>query len=1253
MRKNINIIFAAIIISATLELFSASRRQSDVIGGPRGIHPYLFKGVSGKNLVETARNHKWAIEYVKSKPDTLHIIAIRVEFKKDTSELTTGNGLFGIRGGGDLEEKKHYVSDTVYKYDALPHDSLYFALQLEGVKNYFKKVSRGKLTIEYTIYPSGGGEIGYMVDSTMPYYSPGGKKRKESWDEYYERKTRGLITFVRDAIKAADAAKDKSPFAGLTYRSSDKTIRDSLGRKTVFLIFHAGSSYLTDGGEQGYMGQDTPSDMIDAFVTPEFFKYYRDTLKLDGNGVKVNGRDGSFLIDEVMMCSETSNQDGLNWGIQGILVNQVARQLGIPDLFSTSSGISGIGAFCIMDFSGYSAGKGFIPPYPSAWVRAFMGWDKVYVAPLNETHTFSVKALTSVLDRKESGDVSAELPDTTIILIPLNDHEYYLIENRQRNLSGDRKLFNYDTLKELGTDSVVIRNYPYIAGIDECIAASSGKNRSNVVQRVHNNDVGLPASGLLVWHIDEQIIRNRLDYNAVNADSLYRGIRLVEADGITDLGIMFYDFFYQAAFDYGGAEDVFPHRTVIVGRDSVIDVRGFGPFTKPSTRANDGGHTYLKLDFAPSNEKCATEKTVLNKQDGYHLITNYSDSVFYISVSWDNLAPTWPRRAAPAKFYDLLIADIDIQENGNELFLLDTSGRVYLWPAGISSVKQYNKIPVVFHRVGIRNDTLYNADTAFFFDSALGACDMPTAIRNTVFVPSRNGIIYYFCQSDNGSFQKNTIVLNYVPSTYLCNYRDSAWAVGCSNGRVVFGIMYDTAGSAALPSSKPVCALAALRENGSMVAAIQTDGTLSLVDEKGRVVSTTKLPQNAIGPFTLITADLDRSQNETSEIVVSDSRHGLWVYGSDLKLAPGWIEEPPDWPSYYRYDTTSDRNRFPANFSAPAVADIDRDGYLDIITGGSNGLYAFNYKGALKSGWPALLDKRLTHWYQRGGVAFSPAIVSDAGGRTLVIFSSSTGENQTYYFTKVIKADRRKGIIWFERPGGVLDSISDLTTAQIDTILTIGDSIIAPYTIPGGFVDAVGPDAKRPNIAGAYPQSYWPLTTGSSVVTAPLIGHMNSNDNTDLIAVTSNGWVYRWKMAKNISADTLSWPQTGFDAGRSFAFGGKTTSAKVQTKEPITFFSFPNPVRGDDLVTFKYKFNAPATDVRLDIYSYTGFKIYSTSIMGTPPRNLSGSYPDWNILTLSIKKDLKDVGPGVYRCRLEAAIDGKKHHCTWKMAVIR
>jgi len=1229
---------AATLLLSVLAVSSQGARQSNISNRAGG----LLKGVSDKRLIETARDHNWSIRSFKSRPDTINIIAIRAEFKRDTSLMTTGNGLFGIRWGGDKTETGFYDTDTIYRYDDLPHDSVYFARQLDAVKKYFSKVSRGKLTLEYSIYPSGRGETGYAVDTTMPFYSPGGKKRTETYDEYYERRAIGHITFVRDAIMAADAAGEKSPFTKLHYDSTDNTIRDEQGRKTVFLIFHAGSSGLTD------TYGDTQSDMIDAFYTPNDFMYMRDTLKLPENGIRVKGNGGTLLIDEVMTCSETSNQDSINWGIQGIIVNQIGRQLGIPDLYTTSNGTSGIGSFCIMDFAGYSAGNGFIPPYPSAWVRAFMGWDNPYSVSIGDAGLHSVKALTSVLDRDTSQFIDAG--DTTTLLVPINDHEYYLIENRQRNLSGDRELFQYDTVELNGRDTLTIRSYPFVANLDKNVLASSGTGESNVIQRVRNNDVGLPASGLLVWHIDEKVIRDRMEYNQVNADSTFRGVSLVEADGITDLGVTFQNVMYQAVYDYGGAEDVFPHRTKIEDDDTVINITGFGPMTKPSTRANDGGHTWLQLDFSWSQTKPRTETTALGKNDGYHFVTNYSDSLFTVKVSWNYLVSSWPKRAAPGRFHEPIMHDIDKSVSGKELLLLDETGRVYLWSS--TPAKEYNSIAVPVDRVTLERDTLHDVDTVYCFDSIPGACAMPSAIHGTVFIPSSDKKIHlYTYDADAKTPRRSSLDLSLQPSTYVCGYHDSSWAMGCSDGHVIFGKMGDTVSSFLLSSASPVCALAALRESATTVVAAQHNGRLSVVDaQSDTVFASIMLPEAAIGPFTLVTGDLDKARDSSSEIVVTDSRHGMWVYGRDLKLSEGWSEESNDWPAYYRSDTTQQRSRFPVNLAPPALADLDRDGYLDIIVGGTNGLYAFNHKGAMKSGWPAFMDKRSTHWYTRGSVVSSPVVVTDNKRLPLTLYSTTTGDNLTYNFTKVTKADLKKGIIWFRLETGVIDSVTDLTAAQLDTILDMSDSIIGVNTIPGGLVDAVGADAKRPRsvVAGAI-QSSWPLTAGSPLYTSPLVGFMDADTVPDLVAVSSQGWVYRWELAARILPDSLFWPQTGYDNGRSFAYGGSTLQSLVSETEPIVFFSFPNPARGADKVTFKYKFSAPAKAVRLDIYSYTGFKVYSNATMGAQPRNLSGSYPDWNLLTVPIR----GIGPGVYRCRLEAVVEGKKRHSIWKMAVIK
>src|ERR1035437_2210653 len=76
--------------------------------------------------------------------DTLRILAVMINFQEDNDASTFGNGKFG----------SIYTQDYGNKIlDPLPHDKQYFESHLEFTKNYFRKVSKGKLNIAYTVFP--------------------------------------------------------------------------------------------------------------------------------------------------------------------------------------------------------------------------------------------------------------------------------------------------------------------------------------------------------------------------------------------------------------------------------------------------------------------------------------------------------------------------------------------------------------------------------------------------------------------------------------------------------------------------------------------------------------------------------------------------------------------------------------------------------------------------------------------------------------------------------------------------------------------------------------------------------------------------------------------------------------------------------------------------------------------------------------------------------------------------------------------
>ncbi|MEJ2536027.1 MAG: hypothetical protein P8048_03050 [Calditrichia bacterium] len=75
-------------------------------------------------------------------PDTIHILAIRVEFVEDNAATTTGNGKF------DLSQ-----SSGQFQIDPPPRNRSYFQDHILFVSNYFKKVSRERLHIEGDVFP--------------------------------------------------------------------------------------------------------------------------------------------------------------------------------------------------------------------------------------------------------------------------------------------------------------------------------------------------------------------------------------------------------------------------------------------------------------------------------------------------------------------------------------------------------------------------------------------------------------------------------------------------------------------------------------------------------------------------------------------------------------------------------------------------------------------------------------------------------------------------------------------------------------------------------------------------------------------------------------------------------------------------------------------------------------------------------------------------------------------------------------------
>ncbi len=480
-------------------------------------------------------------------PDTLNILAVMVEFQADKDAATTGNGKFGTIYSQNYGDKI---------LDPLPHDLNYFNAHLEFLKNYYEKVSGGKLIIKYTILPNV-----VTVSQTMRNYSP-------------DPNSTDFITLGNFSKEVW--AKTDSLYPGFDF-----------SKYQLFTIFHAGVG--RDISLPGSLG--TERDMPSIYLNLKALQNYYGT---GFNGFPVSG--GSFNINNSLIIPETESREESTFGgtvlfqvtINGLLAASVGSYLGLPDLFDTQNGLSAIGRFGLMDGQSIFAYNGAFPPEPSAWEKIFLGWaTPVTISPGNYNINLSTP-------------ITASAGDTVYLKVPINSSEYYLIENRQRDalhngaiityvLGGDTltKTFYHDTTVFMNTETDSLTGV--ITNVDEFDWALPGQ-----IDSINNFN-----GGILIWHIDDNIINANLALNAINADPNHRGVNLMEASGVPQIGQKFTDLLGNTIIGEGSFEDYW-----YSNNSATLYKNIFSKDSRPSSNANSGANSLITIsNFSQSSDK--------------------------------------------------------------------------------------------------------------------------------------------------------------------------------------------------------------------------------------------------------------------------------------------------------------------------------------------------------------------------------------------------------------------------------------------------------------------------------------------------------------------------------------------------------------------------------------------------------------------------------------------------------------------------
>lgn len=453
----------------------------------------------------------------RDKANFNRLLVLLIDFQEDDNPLTTGNGKFVLEPDPDYP----------VSLGAPPRDYDYFIAHLEALRYYYLAASLGFYDLEFDLYPQPGGEyFAYTLPEEMAYYNPG----MHDQELFVER----VEEYFRDAFLAADESGEID-----------------FSQYGHYMFIHAGSDWQHD------IYGDTPHDI------PSFFVRV-------GEGKEVYVNNGTYPVASAANVPETISQDGRYGLINAVMAHEFGHSLGFVDLYNVNNFYPGVGYWDLMDsggtgrlvMQGYDgelyAIEGGLPTLPSAWHRKLV-WGEQFreYGILRDLHEYSFTDLISVT--AASLKPESNIFDPYIIRVPLSDTEYLLIENRDidPDRDGGTAFKGAYPLTPGGFDYRVLL-HPVGLGEDDFLPTYE---YDLLLPGWMNRQGRVYGGGLVIWHIDDDVIYNQgfvnsqgefvsnYDNNSVNTNYHRRGIRIIEADDIKDIGNPYSLFWNGTAYD--------------------------------------------------------------------------------------------------------------------------------------------------------------------------------------------------------------------------------------------------------------------------------------------------------------------------------------------------------------------------------------------------------------------------------------------------------------------------------------------------------------------------------------------------------------------------------------------------------------------------------------------------------------------------------------------------------------------------------
>ncbi len=481
---------------------------------------FFFFQISYSNEFELRVNNSKPNLYPRNSSFT-HLIGIMVEFLEDNNSETSGNGKFLIEDNLDYINYPNISrcdKDSKLVIDLPPHNSEYFSLQMEAVKNYYESISNNLITFEIDII-----EHVYQLNQTMSEYATSDQKI-------------GLL-FSNSLDLASDDIENYLVLNNISIEN------------VLFVVFHSGL-----GQEASQEFDPTIYDIRSAYIDSNMLDEVENSSWINVNNINKGIIMPETLnwifydvVEDIFPTNFIAESDldnlfcDIQIGMTGLFAHLLGFHFGFPLMSNIETGDTRIGKFGLMDV-GWSNMNGIIPPRPNPWTRSnknehVFGWVDVIDSTQhlfdNQSLTFDVNVINSDYDEIYKFDIS--------------DEEYFLFENRNNRLDVNGQYSNMSIQDIIDDENQFDDNYleseDEFLNLFDVINFFNNQNNFdafeinpiyNVITKVKNYDYGLPGSGILIWHINEP--SNDEYLIGVNNDLSNKSISLEEGDAIEHIG---------------------------------------------------------------------------------------------------------------------------------------------------------------------------------------------------------------------------------------------------------------------------------------------------------------------------------------------------------------------------------------------------------------------------------------------------------------------------------------------------------------------------------------------------------------------------------------------------------------------------------------------------------------------------------------------------------------------------------------------